>query len=420
MRILLVSPKGDGAWFAWKLKSEGHTVDWIILDHKYDGCFDGILPARATHPDPAKYDLVVFDSDGHGQQADAARELVPTIGSSVLADKLEDDRLFGLEVMEQAGIRVPRWEAFDSPEKGIAWLKANNMRTVFKPVGEVPGDDKSTTYVSKGTDDMIAFMERVFQKAHIKSYILQEVVLGTETAVGGWFNGTDWVVVDHNIELKKMMNDDVGPNTGCAAMCVWLPPRPTPMFQQGLEKITPFLRENNYVGPIDLNIIVTEGEAYGLEWTPRFAYEGTANLTALLNMPFSEFLSAVAAGATPTFTQSHQFSVTLRAAVPPYPNAELSRKKLIVPILGVDIAKLDRMVLYDVKNVDGQLQTTGIYNCIGAPIRLGDTIEGAFAEALAALKGLNVPDLMYRTDAGKKINARYQELQRKGWLKSIG
>jgi len=63
VRILLVSPKGDGAWFAWKLKSEGHTVDWIILDHKYDGCFDGILPARATHPDPAKYDLVVFDSD---------------------------------------------------------------------------------------------------------------------------------------------------------------------------------------------------------------------------------------------------------------------------------------------------------------------------------------------------------------------
>lgn len=419
VRILLVSPKADGAWFSWLLKHEGHHVDWVIVDEKYAGTFDGIYPAKHFQPKPDGYDLVVFDSDGLGERADFARQVAPTIGSSVLADKLESDRLFGLEVMEKVGIAVPNWEVFDSPEKGIAWLESKKVRTVFKPIGEV--DDKSCTYVSKDSADMIAFMGRVFSKAKISSYILQEVVVGgTEAAVGGWFNGTDWVVMDHNIELKKLMPGDIGPNTGCAAMLVWLPPRPTPMFQQGLDKIKPLLQEANYVGPMDLNTICTDGTAYGLEWTPRFAYEGTANLTALLNMGFGDFMETVARGGTPSLNVSRQFSATIRVSVPPYPDAEKMKKRAPVPILGVDLKKLQHMVLYDVWVKDSQLETTGIYNCVGAPIGRGDCISEAFDQCEAAIKGLNIPDMMWRNDSSKAIQERYNSLQRMGWLKPIG
>lgn len=121
MKILLISPKADGAWYVWLLAHEGHDVDWHIADDKYVGTFDGIVkPPLKRIPDPSRYDLVVFDSDGMGDDADYARQYTPTVGSSVLADRLEEDRLFGLEVMEKAGIRVPAYEVFDSPEKGIA------------------------------------------------------------------------------------------------------------------------------------------------------------------------------------------------------------------------------------------------------------------------------------------------------------
>ena len=422
MKILLISPKADGAWYVWLLAHEGHDVDWHIADDKYVGTFDGIVkPPLKRIPDPSRYDLVVFDSDGMGDDADYARQYTPTVGSSVLADRLEEDRLFGLEVMEKAGIRVPAYEVFDSPEKGIAWLEKTHKRTVFKPIGEV--EDKSTTYVSKNEKDMIAFMDRVFKKAKINSYVLQEVVAGgTEAAVGGWFNGKEWLVVDHNIEEKKLMPGGIGPNTGCAGMLVWIPPRPTPMFEQGLGKITNFLRENNYVGPIDLNTIVTEGTAYGIEWTPRFGYEGTCNLTKLVPK-FGELLGAAAMGESLSITGGPKFSATVRVAVPPYPLlGEQVRKRMIVPIRGVDCEHLENIFLADVRagQNEGELETTGAYNCVGAPIGTGDTIESAFAESEAHIKRLDIPDAMWRNDVCKCINNRYLTLERQGWLRPLG
>lgn len=426
MKILLVSPKGDGGWYVWLLKKEGHDVDWYIHDERYRGTFDGIVKAPLKNlPNPSKYDLVVFDTDGMGDAADEARILTPTVGSSALADRLEEDRLFGLEIMEAAGIRVPEWEVFDSPEKGIAWLQKNHKRTVFKPIG-ADIEDKSTTYVSQGESDMIAFMERVFKRAKISSFILQEVVPGhiTETAAGGWFNGHDWLVVDHNIEEKKLMPGNIGPNTGCAGMLMWLPPRPTPLFQQGLEKITDYLRKENYVGPLDLNTIVTEGTAYGIEWTPRFGYEGTCNLTRLLPVPFAELLGAAARGEPLTMPQSdRKFCASIRMSVPPYPTlGEDMRKLNSVPVLGVDLKHLEGIFLADVRKseAEGELETTGAYNSVGAPLGLGDTIDEAFAESEGHIKRLKIPDVMWRNDVCKCIKEKYFTLERQGWLRPLG
>lgn len=421
MKILLVSPHGDGAWFTWLFRHAGHQSDWYLLDEKY-ASYDGIVDRLKKKPNFEAYDLVVFDDAGEGKAADQIQKVTPVIGGSELSDRLEDDRLFGLEVMEKVGIRVPAWEVFDSPEKGIAWLEKNNKRTVFKPIGD---DilDKSTTYVSKSSEDMIRFMDRVFKKAKIKSYILQEVVGGgTETACGGWFNGEKWIAVDHNIELKKQMNGDIGPNTGCAGSLMWMPPKPTPLFQQGLDKVSPFLADAGFVGLIDLNTIVTEGVAYGIEWTPRFGYESTCNFTRLLPMEFGEFLGKIARGEDVTVgAPKSRFSATTRVSVPPYPNAAKSRTKDRVPILGIDIKKLEHFFLADVQmNSDGCLETTGNDNNIGSPIGVGDSICEAFEEVEGCIKGLNVPDLMYRTDVRECIEKRYCVLERQGWLRPIG
>src|SRR5215470_1117108 len=138
MKILFVSPKADGLWFVWRLRDNGHEVDWLLEDKKYAEIYQGIIPPPLPRfPDVFPYDLVVFDLDGMGEVADYCNMVTPTIGSSTLADRLEEDRLFGLEVMERCGIRVPAYEVFDSREKGIAWLAKTHKRCVFKPIGEV-------------------------------------------------------------------------------------------------------------------------------------------------------------------------------------------------------------------------------------------------------------------------------------------
>lgn len=420
MKILWISPRGDGLWYVLLLQRQGHKVTNYIHDEKYKGTFAGIVDLVDKLPNPAPYDLVVFDSDGLGDMADKCRERTPTVGSSSLADRLEEDRLFGLELMERAGIRVPTWEAFDSPEKGIAWLEKTNKKTVFKPIGEV--EDKSTTYVSKGRDDMISFMERVFSKAKINSFVLQEVIEGgTETACGGWFNGHDWLVIDHNIEEKKLMPGNLGPNTGCASMLMWLPSKPTPLYEQGLGKVTEFLREQNYVGPLDLNTICTEGTAYGIEWTPRFGYEGTCNLTQLISAPFGELLVASATGSNLTLGEPKaRFAATIRLSTPPYPNADATRKRFVVPVNGINLEDIEKIFLGDLRLNGEQLETTGWYNMVAAPIGLGNSIGEAFAQSEAMVKSIEVPDAMWRNDVCKCTEAKYDALQRMGWIKAVG
>jgi phosphoribosylamine--glycine ligase len=417
MRILLVSAKADGAWFVWLLRHEGHDVDWVCKRELDRATLSGLIPAPLSKtPDPASYDLVVFDSSGMGKAADAARKLTPTIGGSDYADQLEDDRVFGLEAMAAAGIKVPKWEAFSSPADGIKFLKSNHKRYVLKPIGEAPSD---ATYVAKSAEDMINFIE-VRLDSKVKSFVLQEFVEGIEVSTEAWWTGTEWIALNHTLEEKKLMSGKIGPNTGCAGNALWMPPRSTPLFQQGLEKMAPQLKAAGFVGMVDLNTIATAGDIYGLEWTPRFGYEGTCNLVALLPVGFGEFLHSIAIGKAPTLGEPRsKFAATVRLSVPPYPFAELSRKRVKVPVRGLPDS-LERFVLYDVLKDGDTFMTSGTYNAIGCPIGTGSTIHDAFANVMTAIKRLDVPDLQYRDDIEKCVEARYIQLERWGWLRVIG
>jgi phosphoribosylamine--glycine ligase len=419
MRILFVSLEGDGAWYIWLLQKNGHKVDWTISKQKNIETLAGIIPPPLSKaPDPSRYDLIVFDSSGLGVAADAARTVTPTIGSSELADRLEHDRIFGLEAMEQAGIRVPTWEPFDDKAKAIKWLRDTDKRCVLKPLND-ENLPKDTTYVAKSADDMIAYIEK---KLHpkVKSFILQEFVTGTEVATEAWWTGTSWVALNHTLEEKKFMSGGLGPNTGCAGNVLWMPERPNTLFQRGLDKIAPLLKQHNFVGSMDLNTIVTEGEIYGLEWTPRFGYEGTCNLTRLLPIEFGDFMYSVATGQTPTLgSPRYRFAATVQLSVPPYPSAELSRKLEKVPVAGISLERAESFFLRDLMLKDGELVTCGRYNAVGTPIGCGETIGQAFEEVDAAIKRLDIPNLQYRNDIRACVEKRYAMLRECGWLRSI-
>lgn len=420
MKILVVSNRGDGVWFVWLMgKHEGHKVDWVCHSEKDSVYMQGLIPPPLKRPpNPSAYDLIVYDSTGLGASADAARRLSPVIGGSSFADRAEKDRLFGLEAMEHAGIKVPMWEAFDSESKAVSWLEKNHKRCVFKPLGDV--DDSAATYVAKDESDMKKYLPELVGKTKGNGFVLQEFIPGTEVSTEGWWNGNEWVAINHDLEEKKFLNDDLGPNTGCSGCVVWMPRKPTILFQRGLEKMAPILKEVGYVGPLDLNTIVTEGEAYGLEWTPRFGYEGTCNLTRLLPIPFSEFMLNVALGKPMNLTPRNNYCACVRISVPPYPNADGSRKKLRVPIEGLDLKNLQNIMLYDIVKEGDRLMTTGQYNAIGAPMALADNMGQAFDDAYIAVKNLKVPDLQYRTDVKAKCLKRYSTLQTQGWLRQIG
>lgn len=420
MKILLVSLCGDGCWFGWLLAKEGHTVTWTVSDPKYVEVMGGIVPEPVDVVDPpGQYDLIFYDMTGVGEIADAAREYTPVIGDSAFADQLEDDRIFGIETMEKAGIRVPPWEAFDDPAEAIRWLKKTHKRCVFKPIGD---EDCSATYVAQSEQDMVRYMDILFKRMKIKKFLLQEFVQGTEVSTEAWFNGTDWCALNHTLEEKKFLSGGLGPNTGCAGNLCWMPSGSNPLFQRGLEKMKPILQEAGYVGMLDLNTIATESNIYGLEWTPRCGYEGTCNLTRLLPLPFGEFLYRVATGQTMNIADSrHRFAATVRLSVPPYPCAPKAKeRKDSVPLDGIDTDHLENFYLVNAKVGENGLETAGCYDHqVGSPIGASETIAGAFAECQSLIDRLQIPDLQYRNDIRQCCEKRYETLLQQGWLKRI-
>jgi phosphoribosylamine-glycine ligase len=422
MRICLASQYAEGAWLAWLMAQEGHDVSAVVSEERYAEALKGMItmmPGSEVYY-PEEYDLVVFDATSMGKDADEAREKVPTIGDSSLADKLEEDRIYALDFMQRCGLLVAPWEAFTNPADGIRHIKKRNKRLVFKPIGEQ--DDKSTTYVSCNTEDMLRYFDVLFRTAKVSEYILQDFVEGVEASTEVYINSTGYYALNHTIETKKFMNGELGPNTGCSGSLCWMSRKDNALFDKGMKKCVEPLQELGYVGPIDLNTITNAEGTFALEFTPRFGYDATALLTRLLPVGFGDFLFAIASEQIPPdLTSKHPFCASVRLSIPPYPCEGLPDKfyKEGVPIEGLHEKNLDRFYIYDVRKrgESDELETAGLCGWVGSPLAVGETPGAAFDGAYEMLNEVRVPNAQYRTDVCDAACKRYWQLRESGMLK---
>jgi len=422
-RILIVTHSGYGHWFSLRFIEEGHSVDIYWADKDKDGidCLGGMCPEPLiTEPSFNKYDLVLFDLTGSPQLADKARAEAPTIGDSDFATEIENNRLLGIQLMEQAGINVPEYETFDEISEAKRFVKKMNKRYVFKPFGG-QRQDTANTYVGKSAEDMIRYLDKLGDTTKGQQFIMQEVVEGTEVSTEGWFNGTDFHLLNGTLEEKKFMDGGRGPNTGCSGNLVFSYDSLNPplIFREGLGLMKDILAETGFRGPIDLNTIVSDTKVYGLEWTPRFGYDAAATLFHLIETELGEFLYQVATGYTPIFRLKNPFAVSIRVSIPPYPSEIKGKHPAEVPIEGLDKVKdiWRSYYLYDCCADGDDLCTAGINGFICCPIASGLTIPEAFDKVTHKLNKLQIPNMQYRGDLLKCFNKRYNDLRMEGWLR---
>lgn len=418
MKILLVSQDGVGSWFTLRLMEEGHKVDYYLLKKQYGSILEGIAPVPILDkPDFSKYDLVVFDLTGRPKLADESYFTTATIGDGSIATLLEEDRLYGIKIMEEAGINVPAYEVFSDIGSAKRFVRKTNKRYVFKPFGD---QDTASTYVADSAEDLVEYMDKLSSETKGVEFLLQEVVGGTEVSTEGWFNGEDFFLLNGTLEEKKFMNDGKGPNTGCSGNLVWCYEQHEPwIFREGLGKLRDYLRSVNYRGMIDLNTIVSSNELWGLEWTPRFGYDASSTLQSLITSDLGQFYFDVASGnPSPKYTIGYRFAASVRISIPPYPTEVKGHHPEGVPIKGLTFDDCIRgCYLYDVKEENEDLVSAGHSGFICAPIAVGDSIREAFDVVKMKIDKIKVPNKQYRTDIYTKTFKRYHELQKQGWLR---
>lgn len=406
-----------------RLMHEGHSVDWHLTEDKprLRRVLRGLIPPPLPQlPDPEPFDLVIFDSTGMGKLADEIREVTPVIGDGEINSRLEDDRLYGIEVMEAAGIDVPFYETFDSPDKAAAFLQDNPKRYVYKP-STPPGEeqDTATTYVSESADDMQANLDGLYEASMGQPFLLQEVVEGTEVSTEAYFDGEQFWLHNHTLEEKKFMGGGHGPNTGCSGNLVWITGIPSRLFEQGLQKLGPYLGEVGYRGMVDLNTIVTPLHAYGLEFTPRFGYDASATLFSLIESDLGEFLHGIASGmdGEESLRTRGSWAASSRYSIPPYPAFIENEHPRDVPIRGISIEDAWRSCyLYDAMSGEDGLVTAGLNGHIACPIASAYTPHGAWDGLERIEKKIRIPNGQVRTDLQDSTMKRLNELKEMDWV----
>lgn len=433
MRIAMSSYTAMGAWFVLRLMSEGHQVDYYLSEQKYEDVLSGLIPKpkllsldhRRTqqgygYPSYKGYDLSLFDLTGRAKQADASKTEAPTIGDGSFEHWLEDDREAGIQAMESCEINVPPYQKFLNPAEAKAFVQKNDKRYVYKPF-TIGSDmqDVATTYVAKDAKDMLRVIDQLFSVSKRAPFILQEFIEGTEASVAGFFNGTDFYMLTCTLEEKKFMNDNKGPNTGCSGNLVFSLHEESKIYRDGLKRAIPMLRAAKFTGMIDLNTIVTEGTAYGLEWTPRFGYLADSTIATMYGTGYGEMLRKIASFEVPESKWEATYGYSVQLSIPPYPTEIRVPKAKDVPIEGIDprdVEQLKSCFLYDVKMNGKGLITSGNYGYIAAPIGIGDSLHEAAAKCEAYVKNIQIPNMQYRTDIVKSTQKRYDFLETNGWL----
>jgi phosphoribosylamine--glycine ligase len=435
MKIALSSYAGYGAWFAAVMRMQGHSVDYYLSMNKYADVMQGIAPTpfvkfhdnrksdeNIGFPDYSKYDVSVFDLTGRERQADHSSNQTPTIGDGSTHKMLEEDRLFGIEMMENAGIDVPAWEVFTDVSTAKSFIKETKKRYVYKPNGG-QDQDAGTTYVSYSDTDMLEYIDKLFLLSKGSPFILQEFKPGIEVSVEGWFNGNDFYCLNCTLEEKKFMNDGIGPNTGCSGNLVFTLNPGSRVFTEGLAKAREVLSALGYRGMIDLNTIATEEKLYGLEWTPRFGYDASATLFNMYGGDFGELLKRVATGGIPEQKWKAEYGVSARITIPPYPTEIRLAKVKGIPVKGIDInseEELMKTYFYDVmmqgSGKSAELVCAGVNGLICCPIEVSATPQGAFAQLDARIEKIEIPDMQHRTDLQKSIMKRFFKLKEMGWI----
>ena len=408
---------------AWQVSKEGNEVRYYIGNEDERSIGDGFVPKVDDWESHVEWaDVIVFDDVmGQGEHASRLRrEGKHVVGGTPYTDRLEDDRTFGQEELKKHGVSIIPFQEFTDFDSAIQHVEANPAPYVIKPSGEAQ-NIKRLLFVGQEDDgkDVIHVLQS-YKSAYadtVKIFQLQRRVRGVEVAVGAFFNGHEFMFpINVNFEHKPLFPGDIGPATGEMGTCMYWS-GPNRLFAATLAKLEKRLREERYVGYMDVNCIVNG--IYPLEFTARFGYPTISIQADGLSMPVGDFLGGMADGTLKNFKTKRGFQIGLRVVVPPFPYHDPktfdanSRDRVII----FRKPNFDGIHIEDVRQVNGEWLITGHSGVVLIVTGFGLSVKEAQAQAYKRVRNILIPNMYYRTDIGDRWFEDHDKLHSWGYLR---
>jgi phosphoribosylamine---glycine ligase len=429
VNLLLIDQGSNFLDFALRCLAAGHHVKLFIAPGKNNERLkvaDGLVPKIYDFKPWMRWADLIICSD-NVKYIDALETYrkygYPIIGSPKEGVSWELNRTIGQKVLKDAGQSIMDYKTFTDYDTAEAYVKKTQKRFVSKPSGDA---DKALSYVSRSPRDMIFMLRKWKKLGKIKApFILQEFCPGIEIAIGGWFGKNGWnSKFLLNAEHKKMLNDDLGCNTGEQGTVMQYVEK-DPLIDTLLVPVSQPLLDMGYTGYIDAAAMISPtGDINFLEWTMRCGWPCFQIQQALHMGDPVEWMGDLLEGYDTLETKDEVATgVVVSHADFPF-NRKPPEETHGYPIYcdqGPNIHPADVM-LGQVPDDRGINQpgwvTAGTYALVATGV--AETVSGSARRAYTTVKGIELPNSPgYRTDIGKRLQKELPELHKHGFAKRM-
>lgn len=434
MNILLIDVYSSYLDLAIRCMAHGHEVRWFqskTREGLKSKVGDGIVKKVSDWESSMRWADIVLLADNvryiHALEP-WRKKGFPIWGPNLEVADWELNRQKGQEILKNAGVKIMESIQFSSLNKAIDYLALNPERYVSKPNAD---DNKALSYVSKSARDLMFMMEYWKKNSTVKTdFILQKFVPGVEVAVGGWFGRGGWAgPFLENFEHKKLMNNDVGVNTGEMGT-VMRYVEESELANQLLKPLEGELYRQGYTGYLDVSVIVSgSGDPLPLEFTcrpgwPLFQIQQSLHK----GDPVQWMLDSI--NGENTLKVYDEVALGVVMAIPDFPYSRMTKKEVSgYPIYGWSKVNArnfhpGEMMMGEVWQQAGDklhkepgMVTAGDYVCVISGN--GPKVSEAHDAAYNNLKKIELPNSpMYRTDIGCRLECDLKTLQEHGFCES--
>jgi phosphoribosylamine---glycine ligase len=416
MKTLLVGGGGREHALAWAMRRSGSLADLLLLPgnpgmsalgHRIEGIEPTDVGAVAAVAAAQAVDLVVV-----GPEAPLAAGLtdallsrgIPAFGPTRAAARLESSKSYAKEVMKSAGVPTAEAAVFDDATAAHDHLGRAVGPFVVKADGLAAGKG---VLVTDEVEAAHRWVDRCFQGdfgSAGSTVLIEDFLSGPEVSVFAMCAGRTAVTLAPARDYKRLLDADLGPNTGGMGAFSPVPDLPAGLVDKIRDTVVlPVLTEldergDQYTGFLYAGLVLADDGPQVLEFNCRLGDPEAQVVLPRLEDDLVEVMLGALDGSLPEALQwSTQAAVDVVLATAGYPD----EPRIGDPISGTDaVADLDDVLLFHAATTgdDRRPITAGgrVLNVVG----LGEDLAAARRRAYEAVELVRFPGMTYRNDIG--------------------
>ncbi|MGB9561968.1 MAG: phosphoribosylamine--glycine ligase, partial [bacterium] len=328
-------------------------------------------------------------------------------GPTVEACKLEWSKVYAKEFMREFGIPTASYVVFDQVEEAVRFVETHPLPLVIKADGLTRG--KGSLIASNLEEAKSAIAHLMIEKALGEAgqrIVIEQFLEGEEATFMAFVDGKNFLVMMPVKDYKRLLDDDLGPNTGgmgSVAPHIRIPKNGT---NEVIEKVfSPLIdalqmKGIKYTGILYAGVIFTKTGIKVLEFNSRFGDPETQVILPLMKNDLMELVMLTLEGRLDEIEieWNDKCAIGVVIASGGYPK----RYKKGFPIQGLESVKLKENILLfhsGTAKQGNEIITDG--GRVLTVVAVDTNFEKAFNNAYDACEKIKFEKAFYRNDIGQ-------------------